>query len=498
MFRLRLLCLALVFLFLFSFAHPVAGEEAFTATIQLENRLAMIRSTFLIEGNLVLSRSADRVECEIFDLRQVAYNYSKTFTLDENEREIDMRRLFPASAFAGLPSGEKRLTVRVFSGDSCATDSIRFTVLGNPRPLKTITRQCTYNIDPQVLWNGLYHFEPSWHKTAKQDSLCVTFPADEVVSMVQIEWTIPPSDYTFEAFDANDRCLSSQSCPAGYNLYCETFHIDETARKVVLTLGDPDAAVAALHVFAQDGPTVDVQDWQAMPEKLDLMMVSTHQDDELLFFGGTIPYYSTRDCEMGLVYVVKCSRARYAEALSGLWIAGMRNHPVFLGYRDGVPESYEAALALWGGYDGLVADLVEEIRHYKPEVILTHGEDGDYRHKQHMVVSDAVLSAVLAASDPEKYPESYEKYGAWSVKKLYRHQSFGEGVMHMDWSTPLSAFDGRTPLEMSEIAYNRHDSQNQILNYSFYDRYDNTAFALVYSTVGPDLEGGDFLENIKP
>ena len=66
-----------------------------------------------------------------------------------------------------------------------------------------------------------------------------------------------------------------------------------------------------------------VQQWQAPLEKADLLALAAHPDDEILFLGGTIPYYAG---EMGkavqVAYLVPTMPYRRLELLDGLWLCG--------------------------------------------------------------------------------------------------------------------------------------------------------------------------------
>ena len=68
---------------------------------------------------------------------------------------------------------------------------------------------------------------------------------------------------------------------------------------------------------------------------------------------------------------------------------------------------------------------------------------------------------------------------------------------HGDWRVPLEAFGGKTALEVAQDAYRLHVSQ-QKTTYVVTDEgaTSNARFGLAYTAVGPDVVGGDFMENI--
>ncbi len=225
------------------------------------------------------------------------------------------------------------------------------------------------------------------------------------------------------------------------------------------------------------------------------MLVSTHQDDEILFFGGAVPWYTAMGREVGVVYMTKCSHIRYKEALRGLWSCGLTNYPVFLGLRDGHMESRKAAFESWGGEDRVVSMLVEQIRRYKPEVVITHDFKGEYGHKQHIAAAYAVSRAVEAAADPAQFPDSAEKWGAWQAKKLYIHL-WKEGQVKLDWNEEVPGFDGFTGMQLARRAFDKHRSQQRFVRFNLGYKYPNWLFGLYSTSVGPDETRSDLFEHI--
>ena len=68
----------------------------------------------------------------------------------------------------------------------------------------------------------------------------------------------------------------------------------------------------------------------------------------------------------------------------------------------------------------------------------------------------------------------------------------------MDWNLPLSAFGGKTGLEVAREAFACHISQ-QHTDYRVRDSgsADCSLFGLYWSAVGPDTEKDDFFENLS-
>ena len=254
--------------------------------------------------------------------------------------------------------------------------------------------------------------------------------------------------------------------------------------------------IAEIHVFGEGEIPSWVQQWQPPAEKADLLVVVAHPDDEVLFMGGTIPYYAG---EMKKTVQVACMTKsmpyRRLELLDAMWLCGVKNYPDLGSLRDSFTTSRKKMYSIWGE-DRSVKLLATLYRRYKPDVVVTHDLDGEYGHAAHKITADAAIAALTRAADPGSYEELYEAYGVWDVPKLYLHL-YEENVVDMDWRKPLDAFDGKTAFEMAEEAFKCHKSQ-QKTPYVVEDfgPYDNSLFGLYRSLVGPDEGRNDFFEHI--
>lgn len=250
-----------------------------------------------------------------------------------------------------------------------------------------------------------------------------------------------------------------------------------------------------IEVFLTE-PPADTQIWEQPYKKLDILVLPAHPDDEYLYFGGTLPYYGT---ELGLnvnsVWMTHQKRLRQDEALNALWAMGIKHYPEFVGFPDRLKKTYESAAEFWGE-EKTLGTIVELYRRYKPEVVVTHDPKGEYGHGAHMVTSALSVEAATAAADETMFPESAQLYGTWQVKKVYLHL-LKRNEIYMGWDTPMEAFGGKTAMDMAKIGYSYHESQHIYnLRVSYDSKYACTRFGLAFSTVGIDIHGNDFLENI--
>lgn len=263
-----------------------------------------------------------------------------------------------------------------------------------------------------------------------------------------------------------------------------------------------------VYVFSEGDIPDWVQRWEDAPDKVDMMILSAHPDDEILFFGGTLPFYAGEKGLNVLVAYMTCGTyARRSELLNGLWTCGVRIYPSIGDFWDKFSKKLDTGYSAWGKTQTWTY-VTELLRRYKPDVLLTHDVNGEYGHGAHRVCADAAQRCVSYAADASKYADSANQYGVWQVKKLYIHL-YNEGQIEMDWDQPLEHFEGKTGFEVAQDAYKEHVTQQtsgqknaKTGKMEYFEveprssAYSCYLFGLAFTTVGPDVNGNDFLENI--
>lgn len=241
-----------------------------------------------------------------------------------------------------------------------------------------------------------------------------------------------------------------------------------------------------------------VQVWQPTEEKADILFLSTHPDDELIFFGGAIPTYAVEQQRKVVVaYFTRSNTTRSSELLNGLWHMGVRTYPVIGNFKDSYAKNLKAAYKSAGGKGKVNEWIVGLYRQYKPEVVVTQDTNGEYGHKQHMMIADAAQNCIALAANEDEFTASTIAYGTWQVKKLYLHL-YPENQITFDWTVPLKSMNGATGIELAEEAYTLHKTQasSGMSVTETGTKYDNCVFGLAFTTVGEDVRKDDFLENI--
>lgn len=148
---------------------------------------------------------------------------------------------------------------------------------------------------------------------------------------------------------------------------------------------------------------------ETIPRKL--LCVTAHPDDECFGFGGALMLAAEAGIETSVVCFTDGQAAtnrgdstspqqlgemRRAEFAASCKILGVDHHEL-LDYQDGQLE--------FADFSATVARLVERIRSYKPQIVLTFGSDGGMNtHADHTMVSAFTTAAFHWAASPKRFP----------------------------------------------------------------------------------------------
>ncbi len=286
-----------------------------------------------------------------------------------------------------------------------------------------------------------------------------------------------------------------------------------TPTKIMLSFDNGEGRLNELRAFTSGALPEDVQIWETPKDgETDLILFSTHGDDDQLFFAGLLPDYAgQRGYQVQVVYQTNhrnLTKQRCHEMLDGLWAVGVRAYPVFGTCPDLLTDSVgqlKYQLNAMGITDeDMLGFVVEQLRRFKPLAVVGHDLKGEYGHSQHIYYADLLTRAVEISADPEQFPESAQTYGTWDVPKTYLHL-YPENSIVMDWDQPLEAFDGMTAFEVTrDLGFPCHKSQFWMMNwYLSYKKsaatvykYSPCKYGLYRSTVGEDVQKNDFMENL--
>ena len=142
-----------------------------------------------------------------------------------------------------------------------------------------------------------------------------------------------------------------------------------------------------------------------------LLCVTAHPDDECFGFGGALMLAAEAGVETSVICFTDGQAAtnrgdatspehlgemRRAEFAASCKILGVTHHEL-LDYQDGQLE--------FANFSDTAAKLVERMRAYKPDVVLTFGGDGAMNtHADHTMVSCFTTAAFHWAASPKRFP----------------------------------------------------------------------------------------------
>ena len=179
----------------------------------------------------------------------------------------------------------------------------------------------------------------------------LTLSSDSEIFALYVIFGTYPGNWTL--------CSGGTEQPCGQDGFLhECVFLDCPATSIELVLPDEDVMIRDIYAFSDGYLPTYVQTWHNIREDegADILLFSTHYDDELLFFGGLIPYYSAvRGLRVQVAYMTSNYLTRFSnyrfrphEALNGLWTACTHFYPVTNEVRDIGCETYWDAVSIYG------------------------------------------------------------------------------------------------------------------------------------------------------
>lgn len=327
----------------------------------------------------------------------------------------------------------------------------------------------------------------------------LTISSETEISGLYIKWDTDPGEWTLTV-------NGTEYTYGEYGYLHEYVELPESASSVTVKLGGGGGCITDIYAF-DSGELPDwVQIWEEPYDEADILVFSTHADDEILFMGSIITTYVDAGYRVQVAYFCDfylTEPYRQHELLDGLWTMGVTHYPQLGEFEDIYSEDLETAESQYD-HDEALEYVVETIRRFKPLVLVSQDLNGEYGHGGHMFVAELITEAIELTADEDSYPESAEEYGTWDVPKTYLHL-YEENQIEIDGRVPLESFDGKTALEVCTEAYECHESQQWMWFYvsDGYDdegnatdyEYSFAKFGLYRSLVGEDT-GNDVMENV--
>lgn len=350
-------------------------------------------------------------------------------------------------------------------------------------------------LDDDYMTHNITYYESGYASGTE-----LTITSEEEMTGIYIKWDDKPGEWTLT--------VGETELTYGQNDFLHEYvELPEPATEVKITILSDNIDITDIYGFSAGELPDWVQTWDTPYEQADILLISCHADDEILFYGGIIPNYTNGgNYRVQVAYFCdfhKTETYRQHEQLDGLWAMGVTHYPQMGEFEDLYSEDLATAESQYDEEECL-AYMVEIIRKYKPQVVIGHDENGEYGHGGHMLCSKLTKEAVEISMDMSQYPESARDYGVWDVPKTYLHL-YSENQIELDARVPLEDFDGQTALEVATAAYTLHQSQQWMWFYvdDGYDEngepngyeYSCTKYGLYRTTVGSDT-GNDIMENL--
>jgi LmbE family N-acetylglucosaminyl deacetylase len=174
-----------------------------------------------------------------------------------------------------------------------------------------------------------------------------------------------------------------------------------------------------------------------MAEKLTLMAVHAHPDDESSSTGGVLAFYSGQGIR---TVVVTCTNGEFGDAPGGvkpgqdghdeqavaeLRLAELRQACKILGvteletlgYHDSGMPDWDYKLRPEAFCNIPLAEVTERvgglIERYRPQVVISYDPDGPYQHPDHVHAAQAAAAAVAATGIPAKFYQTAMRPSSW-------------------------------------------------------------------------------------
>lgn len=382
-----------------------------------------------------------------------------------------------------------------------------FGVLAAEKPAVDLSGNCTVSLSSgastQKFSDGNYN---TYATVSSGDVL--TIVSEKAIFSLYLVFDRTPSAWTLTDLETGE----TVSC--GKNGFLHEFVDVKTlfgtgAKRLSLEFST-NASLADVYAYSEGKLPDDVQTWESADAPCDLLLLSTHSDDDQLFFAGLLPTYAARGMEVQVAYFVHHldTHNRPHELLNGLWHTGMKRYPIISDFPDAYSESVEGAQynmeSAGFSREAVVQWQTNLLRRVKPIVVVGHDIEGEYGHGQHMYNTATLMEAIHLASDSTYDAEGVKEYGTWEILRCYLHL-YPENRVVCDFDVPLDFFGGKTAFEVSKEAFGFHHSQQWTWFADWVDKptasaitqYSPCEYGLYYNAKDSFSTSSDFFEGLK-
>lgn len=188
-----------------------------------------------------------------------------------------------------------------------------------------------------------------------------------------------------------------------------------------------------------------------------LLACFAHPDDEAFPVGGALAAHAARGVQIRLITATRgeegeirqagsatrdtLGEVRRVELARAARILGLQDH-IVLHYRDsgmaGTPPNEHPQAFVNAEAEVVIERLVEEIRRFRPQVVLTFDPAGLYGHPDHIAIHEYTKEAFQRASDPKAHPQHFINGVAPHRAQRLFYSARPRGF-RMEWAVTLRA-----------------------------------------------------------
>ncbi len=307
-----------------------------------------------------------------------------------------------------------------------------------------------------------------------------------------------PGQYTL-TLKKSDGSTEPVTMHVGKNSFLHDLtQLDYDADIIEITSGE-QIKIAELELYSHGKLPDNVQRWENTFSACDILVISTHSDDDTLFFGALIAENTAKNRLVQTAFITNHSNElhRLNEMLDGQWALGITAYPIVGDFKDLYSTLLETAKSQYDT-DAMTGFIVECIRRTRPLVLVTHDVNGEYGHGAHMLVSKLTRESLDLCAEKDAYIESAKKYGVHSPEKTYIHL-YKENEIILDVDAEYDSLVNKSPFETAREAYKCHISQQK---WSFKVTKTGTddcrRFGLYRSYVNCDVASNDVMNGLSP
>jgi LmbE family N-acetylglucosaminyl deacetylase len=226
---------------------------------------------------------------------------------------------------------------------------------------------------------------------------------------------------------------------------------------------------------------------------LKLMCITAHPDDECFAFGGALALAADRGIETNVICLTDGQAAknrgdaqssadlgqmRRAEFFASCKVLGV-THPELLDYQDAQLEHVD--------FPHAAGRLVEKIRRFQPNVVVTFsGDGGQNTHPDHAMASFLATAAFHWAAHPRRYPDAGPLHRAQRLYYVTANFHFPDRppAMTAPWTVTLDICSVR---DRKTEAFRQHVSQAPIMERTkdIFAKYGAEEFYTLIATLEP-------------